>query len=88
MKLILIALSFFGYNTPKDSRSTTKFTTSEYEFINNVIKLNGAPTEVYRSGKYIQVNYPTERLQLGKDGFVHNIEIYINNEWQDVGPEF
>ena len=88
MKLIIIALNFFGYNTPKDSRSTNTFTKSEYKFINNIIKLNGVPTEVYRDKKYIQMNYSYQRLQLGRNGFIHEIEVLINGEWVNVGPEF
>lgn len=88
MKLIVIALSFLGYNSSKDSRSSDTFTKSEYKFINNVIKLNGVPTEIYRDKKYIQMNYSYQRLQLGKDGFIHQIEELINGEWVNVGPEF
>ena len=88
MKLLIIALSFFGYNTPKDSRSTTRFTKSETEFINNIIKLNGEPNEIYHSGKNIQVNYSNQRLSLGQDGFIHELEVLVDGQWINAGPEF
>jgi surfactin synthase thioesterase subunit len=87
MKLIVIVLSFFGYNTPKDSRSSDTFTKNEIEFINNVIKINGVPTEIYRDKKYIRVNYPYQRLQLARNGFIHEIEVLLNGEWINVGTE-
>ena len=88
MKLLIIALSFFGYNSPKDSRSTIKFTKSEKEFINNIVELNGKPNEIYHSDKNIQVNYSNQRLSLGQDGFIHELEVLVDGQWINVGPEF
>jgi hypothetical protein len=34
------------------------------------------------------VNYPDQRLVLGQDGFIHDMEILEGGEWIDLGPEY
>ena len=86
MKTLLFILSVGGLN----ENNHQDFTRSEKMFIRNVIKLAGnKPEEIYRlDNKKIQLNYPNQRITLGKDGFIHELAILDKGEWIDLGPEY
>ena len=88
MKTLFIILSAFGIDY--NPNLTTNFTWSERRFINNVVKVQGEkPLEIYRlENNKIQLNYPNQRLTLGQDGFIHDLEILDNGKWIDMGPEY
>lgn len=92
MKLLILLFAAFGMNsaTPKHITTTDSFSYSEMRFIKNVLRINGEEKpEVFRlpNGK-IAVNYENQRLVLGQDGFIHDMEIYESGEWIDLGPEY
>ena len=92
MKILFIILAGFGIQTngPGYVAKENNFTRNEMRFIKNVVKLCGnEPASVYRleNGK-IAVNYADQRMTLGKDGFIHDLEIYEGGEWIDLGPEY
>lgn len=91
MKFLILLLAAFGMESAKPHIATTDhFSFSEMRFINSVIRNNGdEKPEVFRlkNGK-IAVNYSDQRLVLGQDGFIHDLEILEGNEWIDMGPEY
>jgi hypothetical protein len=92
MKILILLLAAFGMEAgvPKHLTTTDHFSFSEMRFIKNVIRISGKDKpEVYRlpNGK-IAVNYPDQRLVLGQDGFIHDMEILEGGEWIDLGPEY
>jgi len=92
MKLLAILLAALGIelSPPDYVTKENNFTKSEKRFIRNVIRVCGKePAQVYRlkNGK-IAVNYADQRMVLGKDGFIHDLEIYEGGEWVDLGPEY
>jgi hypothetical protein len=92
MKLLAILLTAIGVEVtiPKYLTKENNFSRSEIRFINNVLRINGKQqAEVFRlkNGK-IAVNYPDQRIVLGKDGFIHDLEILEDGEWIDLGPEY
>jgi hypothetical protein len=88
MNTLFIILSVLGININIPKK--TNFTWNEKRFIKNVIKIQGQePLEVYKlKNNKIQINYPNQRLTLGQDGFIHDLEILDNGKWVDLGPEY
>lgn len=88
MKTLFIILSALGIDY--NPQPTTTFTWSERRFIKNVIKISGKePLEVYKlTNDKIQINYSDQRLTLGQDGFIHDLEILDGDKWIDLGPEY
>jgi hypothetical protein len=86
MKTLLFILSVGGFNVD----NLQDFTRSERAFIRNVIKIAGdKPEEIYRlENNKIRLNYPNQRITLGKDGFIHELAILDKGEWIDLGPEY
>lgn len=88
MKTLLIILSALGinYNNPMKK----EFTWSERRYIKNVMKISGKnPIEIYKlQNNKIQINYPDQRLTLGQDGYLHDLEVLHNGRWIDMGPEY
>lgn len=92
MKLIIILLAALGMDSgmPKHITTTDSFSFSEMRFIKNVIRIKGEEKpEVFRlpHGR-IAVNYPDQRIVLGPDGYIHDLEILEDGEWIDMGPEY
>ena len=92
MKIVAIILAAFGLNVagPGYVAKDNNFTRTELKFIKSVVRMCGdEPAEVYRlkNGK-IAVNYANQRMTLGQDGFIHDLEIYEGGEWIDLGPEY
>jgi hypothetical protein len=92
MKLLILLFAAFGMNsaTPKHIVTKDHFNFSEMRFIKNVIRINGKEKpEVFKlpNGK-IAVNYSDQRIVLGQDGFIHDLEILEGGEWIDLGPEY
>lgn len=92
MKFLILLFTAFGMDStvPKHIKTTDSFSFSEMRFIKNVIRISSdEKPEVYRlpNGK-IAVNYSDQRLVLGKDGYIHDLEIYESGEWIDLGPEY
>lgn len=92
MKFLIFLLASLGIETltPSSMRTKEHFTFSEKRFIANVVRVSGKqPAEVYRlpNGK-IAVNYPDQRLVLGQDGYIHDMEVLEGGEWIDLGPEY
>lgn len=92
MKFLILLMAAFGMESgvPKHIATTDHFSFSEMRFIKNVIRINGKEKpSVFRlpNGK-IAVNYTDQRMVLGKDGFIHDLEIYEGGEWIDLGPEY
>lgn len=85
MKLLFMIFTTLGLTQP----DSDKLTRGELRFVQNVIKIQGAPEEVYKlpNGK-IQMDYSDTRITLGQDGFIHDLEILEGNEWIDLGPEY
>lgn len=92
MKFLILLFAAFGMESgvPKHIATTDHFSFSEMKFIKNVIRIkSNEKPEVFRlpNGK-IAVNYSDQRLVLGQDGFIHDMEIYESGEWIDLGPEY
>jgi hypothetical protein len=92
MKLLILIMAAFGMQSgvPKHIATTDSFSYSEMRFIKNVLRINGdEKPEVFKlpNGK-IAVNYDNQRMVLGQDGFIHDLEIYEGGEWIDLGPEY
>jgi hypothetical protein len=87
MKTLIMIFTILGLKSEVSDPS--KLTKNELRFVKNVIKVQGTPEEVYKlpNGK-IQVNYTTQRLTLGQDGYIHDLEILDNGQWIDLGPEY
>ena len=87
MKTLIMIFTILGLKSEVSDPS--KLTKNELRFVKNVIKLQGTPDEVYKlpNGK-VQVNYTTQRLTLGQDGYIHDLEILDNGQWIDLGPEY
>jgi hypothetical protein len=87
MKTLIMIFTILGLKSEVSDPS--KLTKNELRFVKNVIKVQGTPDEVYKlpNGK-IQVNYTTQRLTLGQDGYIHDLEILDNGQWIDLGPEY
>lgn len=86
MKALLFVLSVCGINLQQPQH----FTFSERVFIRNVIKIAGKkPDDIYRlENNKIRLNYPDQRITLGQDGFIHDLEVLDNGKWIDLGPEY
>ena len=87
MKTLIMIFTILGLKSEVSDPS--KLTKNELRFVKNVIKVQGTPDEVFKlpNGK-IQVNYTTQRLTLGQDGYIHDLEILDNGQWIDLGPEY
>lgn len=87
MKTLIMIFTILGLKSEVSDPS--KLTKNELRFVKNVIKVQGTPDEVYKlpNGK-VQVNYTTQRLTLGQDGYIHDLEILENGQWIDLGPEY
>ena len=88
MKTIYLIFSIFGFLPNNESLNKLSF--QEKRFVNNVVRIHGSePAEIIKleNGK-IAVNYPDQRIVLGADGFIHDLEILEGNEWIDMGPEY
>ena len=87
MKTLIMIFTILGLKS--EVSDSSKLTKNELRFVKNVIKLQGTPDEVYKlpNGK-IQVNYTTQRLTLGQDGYIHDLEILEDGQWIDLGPEY
>lgn len=88
MKTIYLIFSIFGFLP--NNESVNKLSFQEKRFVNNVVRIHGSePAEIIKleNGK-IAVNYPDQRIVLGADGFIHDLEILEGNEWIDMGPEY
>ena len=87
MKTLIMIFTILGLKS--EVSDSSKLTKNELRFVKNVIKVQGTPDEVYKlpNGK-IQVNYTTQRLTLGQDGYIHDLEILDNGQWIDLGPEY
>ena len=87
MKTLIMIFTILGLKS--EISDSSKLTKNELRFVKNVIKVQGTPDEVYKlpNGK-IQVNYTTQRLTLGQDGYIHDLEILDNGQWIDLGPEY
>ena len=87
MKTLIMIFTILGLKSEVSDPS--KLTKNELRFVKNVIKVQGTPDEVNKlpNGK-VQVNYTTQRLTLGQDGYIHDLEILDNGQWIDLGPEY
>lgn len=88
MKTIYLIFSIFGFLP--NNESVNKLSFQEKRFVNNVVRIHGSePAEIIKlkNGR-IAVNYPDQRIVLGADGFIHDLEILEGNEWIDMGPEY
>ena len=88
MKTIYLIFSIFGFLPNNENVSKLSF--QEKRFVNNVVRIHGLePAEIIKleNGR-IAVNYPDQRIVLGADGFIHDLEILEGNEWIDMGPEY
>lgn len=87
MKTLIMIFTILGLKS--EVSDSSKLTKNELRFVKNVIKLQGTPDEVYKlpNGK-VQVNYTTQRLTLGQDGYIHDLEILEDGQWIDLGPEY
>lgn len=87
MKTLIMIFTILGLKS--EVSDSSKLTKNELRFVKNVIKVQGTPDEVYKlpNGK-IQVNYTTQRLTLGQDGYIHDLEILEDGQWIDLGPEY
>ena len=85
MKLLIMIFTMLGLVQP----DSEKLTRGELRFVQNVIKIQGIPEEIYKlpNGK-IQMDYLDTRITLGQDGFIHDFEILEGNVWIDLGPEY
>lgn len=63
---------------------------SERKFVQNVVRIHGSkPLEVIKlKNGNISVNYSDQRIVLGTDGFIHDLEILEDGVWIDLGPEY
>lgn len=63
---------------------------SERKFVQNVVRIHGSkPLEVIKlKNGNILVNYSDQRIVLGTDGFIHDLEILEDGVWIDLGPEY
>jgi len=87
MKTLIMIFTILGLKS--EIIDTSKLTKNELRFVKNVIKVQGTPDEVYKlSNGKIQINYKTQRLTLGQDGYIHDLEILDDGEWIDLGPEY
>lgn len=63
---------------------------SERKFVQNVVRIHGSkPLEVIKlKNGNISINYSDQRIVLGTDGFIHDLEILEDGVWIDLGPEY
>jgi hypothetical protein len=92
MKILILLLAALGMepNLPKQIATKDHFSYMELRFIKNVIRIHtDEKPDVFRlpNGK-IAVNYENQRMVLGTDGFIHDLEIFEGGEWIDMGPEY
>lgn len=88
MKAIYLILTMLGFSP--DAPNTNKLSFQEKRYVNNITTIRRYdPIEIIKlaNGK-IQVNYPTEHITIGQDGFIHDLEILEGEEWIDLGPEY
>jgi hypothetical protein len=88
MKSIYLILTLLGFTPNTPTTNTLSF--QEKRFVNNVVRVHGSqPAEIIKlpNGR-IAVNYPDQRIILGADGFIHDLEILEGGVWIDMGPEY